>query len=80
MLSCGTFTLLGAATAVSVIDAVGPASLYEQYGLSGILILALVALYTDSKRRQDKFEKLLADTVVLLTQVRDTITKCARDK
>ena len=62
-----------AANASSVVEQMGSA---ERLGIVAILMLAVVALYRDSKKREEEFKGLVVEMTRALTEVRDEMRKC----
>ena len=71
--------LLGMSAALAVVDASSalPFDGYERIGITGVLIVAVVALWKDSRTQQAKFEGALEKMTATLTQVHDVMSKCA---
>lgn len=51
---------------------------YEKFGIVGLLVLAVVAIWRDGSRRTDKLERIIESNTSALTEVRDAMRDCRR--
>ncbi len=72
--------ILSGVAGVQAIEAVSsvPIDVYEKFGIIGLLIFAVYALWLADQKRQTKLENIIKENTRALTEVRDILRMCAR--